>query len=262
MRTLPKLGAIGASVALAASTMFVGTAGAETIDISAPLIAPPSGLVIDAPGGALTLDAPDGSSFVGAFDDETGELTGDVTIAGGSFTTSTHIGAPLNMDADIEISYEFVSGGPIANGEIDDDGNVSFDDVQTLKLTNLNVIGLLEQELPDSCAFGPLDLAYGGTYDEATNTVTVETEPFFVPPLAAGDCGDIAGIDLAEQIMGAIGYETQAVSTLSFERAVVDMPEPEPDETTTTTVAPAQPAPAPQPAAPAQPVASQPSYTG
>ncbi len=260
MRTLPRLGAIGASLALAATTMLAGTAGAETIDISAPLIAPPSGLVIDAPGGALTLDAPDGSNFVGSFDDETGELTGDVTIAGGSFTTSTEVDGIGAVD--VEISYAFESGGPITDGEIDDDGNVSFDDVQTLKLTNLNVIGLIEQALPDSCAFGPLDLAYGGTYDEATNTITVETEPFYVPPLATGDCGDLAGIDFADAIMKAIGYETQAVSTLSFERAVVDMPEPEPEETTTTTVAPAEPAPAPQPAAPAQPVASQPSYTG
>lgn len=258
MRIISRLGAVGAAAALAATTMFVGTAGAEDIEISAPLITPPSGLTINAAGGALELPAPAGSKFVGSFDDETGELTGEVTIAGGSFAAEADF--PGVGQVDVEIFYDFESGGPIVDGEIDDDGDVSFRDVQTLRLAEISALsGAIHESLGDSCQFGPLELEYSGTYDEDTNIVTAEAD-FVVPLLATGSCGDIVGFDLATEIMQVIGPETLATSTLSFERAVVEMDEPEPEKPADETPEPTE-KPAPT-SGPAKPVAAKPSYTG
>lgn len=267
MKTIPKLGAIGASVALAAATLFAGNAGAEDIEINAPLITPPSGLTIHAPDlGDVELPATDGSGFVGNFDDETGELTGEVTIADGSFGTS--VDAPGLGAVDAEVHYAFESGGPIVDGMIDDDGNVSFTDTQTLRLTGLSAVGgFIGETLPESCAFENVELNYEGEYDEDTNTIEVAAS-FWIPPLESGACGtldltDFIGIelDISDTVMGALGYETEATSVLSFERAVVEIPEPiEPEEEKPGDEKPA-PTPA-APAAPAKPIAGKPSYTG
>ena len=224
MKSRTRIGAVGAALALAAAAtgFAMMPAGAATVDIETPLIAPPSGLVLEAPGGNLTLPAPDGSNFTGTYDDSTGDLNGDVTIAGGSFTTEA-TGTPAG-DLPVTIDYEFVSGGPITGGNIDSSGNVTFTDTQTLKLTTLHLTSLgIDQPLGDSCAFGPLELDYTGTYDATANTVDASAD-FVVPVLPPGACGDIAGIDLADAIMSALGNETPATSTLSFELATNEIP--------------------------------------
>lgn len=233
MKSRSRIGAVGAALALATAGFFaVGSAGAATVDVATPLITPPSGLVLEAPGGDLSLPAPAGSNFTGTYDDSTGDLDGTVTIASGSFDTIA-TGTPAG-DLPVTIDFEFESGGPITGGNIDGSGNVSFSDTQTFKLTTLHLTSLgLDQSLGDNCAFGPLDLDYTGTYDDTTNTVDASAD-FEVPMLQQGDCGDVAGIDLAGAIMGALGSETPATSTLSFELGTNEIPTT--TSTTTTTV--------------------------
>lgn len=292
MRTLPRIGAVGASIALAAATLFAGPAGADAIDIESPLEAG-SGLTIHAGSGEdLGLPAPSGSKFVGNFDDETGELNGEVTITAGSF--ETQVEAPVVGETGVTVSFAFESAGPITDGEIDADGNVSFTDVQTLRLTRIDVALLPDPfDLPDSCAFDDVELNYTGTLDADSNTIDVTAE-FDVDGLESGVCGDILGlVDVADSVTGAIGNDGRVFGTaaLIFELGVNDIPDEEtpdeetpdeetpdeetPDETPdeeapTTTAAPTTTTPAGGGAAPASggtaapaaPVSSSPTYTG
>ncbi len=184
MKTIPRLGAIGAAVALAAAGFFAAMpAGAATHDIHSNLT---GGLTLTLPGTPPTttdLTAPDGSVFDGSWDDSSGDLTGTVQIADGSFTV------PGTLIGDATVDFSFTNGGPITNGSIASDNTVTFTDVETV---NLDRVEELDKDL-SPCSVGPVTLDYSGTYDPATQEIDVTSNSVDVPALT-DSCGGLSGI--------------------------------------------------------------------
>lgn len=247
MRTLPKVGAIGAALALTAAGLFgAATAGADSVDISAPLESP-SSLTLSIPALTMTgtIPAPDGSNFAGTWDNSSGDLTGALTIADGSFTTDVG-GNPVT------IGFSFSeNGGGITNGSIDPTtGDVAFDDSQTFHITSA-----LGAPVTD-CAIGPVDLHFTGTYDETSGLVDVTADPVSVGT-ATGACSPI-GADTINGILAGATAGAHVVFTAGVK--------PVPPTSTPTTVPPTTGAPTttvPAKAAPAaKAVSATPSYTG
>lgn len=211
MKTRTRLGAVGASLALAATAagFAMTSAGATVNDINSNLS---GGLNLTIPGDPptnATLDVPSGSTFIGNFDDSSGALTGNVGIEAGSTTV------PFG-DTNVELQFRFENGGPITDGSINDAGDVHFVDTETIFLTS--ALGI---PLGDDCKVGPVELTYDGTYDG--ETVDVSSDTVDVPALQ-GACGGLAST-IAPLLAGAT-----VSANLSFGMTVETI------DTTTTTI--------------------------
>lgn len=265
-----KMGALGAGIALSTASFVAVMPGmaADPSDSTTTTVASSTvteissnltgGLTLVTGDGTVELPVAPGSAFTGQFDSATGDLTGTVDIADGTFDYA--VTSPVETTA--TISYTFTNGGPITNGRIEPDGTVSFDDVQTLALTNIAVLGS-DFPLLETCRFSNIHLAYTGTFDDATGTINVTSATIETPDLD-GACGMIGTIDVTGMLADALGGST-TTSHLSFVAGIEDITPPvTPEEPTEPTVptTPGKTGPIADTAKPAAPIAGNPSYTG
>ncbi len=208
MKPLRKLGALGASLAVAATSLVAAMpAGAETFPIDAIL---GGGLILHpAEGESVDLPMSDGSTFVGSYDNVSGDLDGTVTITAGIAEVDPGLGIGT-----ADLYYEFIGEGPIFDGTIGPGGEVSFSDIQTIKLTEVSALGgAFVIDLTDNCTFGPLELHYTGDYDFDTGVADVLSDPVTVDPVDDGACGDLTDT-INDMLSGA-----SAEANLTFEFA-------------------------------------------
>lgn len=219
MKRYSRIGAVGAALALAgAAAGFAMVPAGAAGSFSSPLT---GSLELTTTSGPSVLDISNGSMVSGVYDADAGTLTGNVSIGAGS--TTVDVAAPINSAV---LHYSFTETGGIQNGTVGDDGSVSFTDIQTMNLTQVDALGQTIP-LPATCTIGPLSLAFSGTYDADSGTVAVETPTITVP--APGDCGA-----LDAQIRPIIEGATVAVS-VQFDIGTADGPSPTVTAAPTTT---------------------------
>lgn len=196
--------------------------GAATIAAAGMANAAPVPVTFQVTGGSLsigteTLPFPDGSSFSGTWDDETGALSGNLTVP----QFSIDITDPLPLTIGIQISQVGA-----ATGNISPETGAG-----TLNIT-LNV-SLLNDLLPAGCGIQGITLslstsaAGGSPLNFETGALALGGSEFEVP--AASGCGELAGIDLDEAVSGALGLPTNETSV------VLQLQGEGSDDTTTTT---------------------------
>lgn len=207
MKPSRKLGAIGAAIALAATSLVAAMpAGADTFTIDSPL---GGGLILSpAEGDAVQLDMTEGSTIVGSYDNDTGAVEATVTFEPGIAEVDPGLGV-----GNADLYFEIQGSEPITNGTLDADGNLSFVDTKSIQLEKVEALGgAIVLELTDNCRFGPLDLAYEGTYDFDTGAADVLSAPVSVDPVPEGACGDLTDV-INDMLAGA---SARANLTFSF----------------------------------------------
>lgn len=186
MKSFPKVGAIGASLALAAASfgLAAGSVGAADPEPFSSELTGTFTLQTDNP-----IPVPVTGSVIGERDGDT--FTGNVTINEAHPTTS--INAPVIGPTQATLTLRFIEGDDgITNGLIDG-SDISFDNTQTVQIVQAVASGITIP-FASGCKVGPIDLHYTGTYDEVTGDVDVTAE---VEDLQlAGSCGEFAGQNL------------------------------------------------------------------
>ena len=221
MKTVQRIGAIGASVALAAGAVAFAVAPAGAAGSFSSAIT--GGLDLTTTTGSSNLAAAADSLMTGNYDPDAGTLTGSLALGNTTFTTTVG-GNPVDVD------ISFTSGGNITGGTVTGTA-VSFTDTETVNLDKALAIALAP------CSVGPVTLDYTGTYDSATGDVDVTSNVVDVPALT-GSCAGLAST-IAPMLAGAT-----VQSHLMFNIGTPDAPGPTetaPSTTTSTTTVPVQP---------------------
>lgn len=184
MKTFPKVGAIGASLALAAASFGLAAGSAGAAEPFSSELTGTFTLQTDNP-----IPVPVTGSVIGERDGDT--FTGNVSIDEAHPTTS--INAPVIGPTQATLTLRFIEGDDgITNGLIDG-SDISFDNTQTVQIVQAVASGITIP-FASGCKVGPIDLHYTGTYDEVTGDVDVTAE---VEDLQlAGSCGEFAGQNL------------------------------------------------------------------
>lgn len=183
--------------------------GAATIAAAGIATAAPVPVTFQVSGGSLTIGTetlpfPDGASFSGTWDDETGALTGSLTVP--QFNLDVEIAENVSVPVGIAITQNGE-----ATGNIDPEtgaGNLSI---------SLSV-ALVSALLPEGCGIGPITInlstnAPGSPLNFETGALALAGAEFEVP--ATSNCGDLAGA--IDPVLGLPTVETSVLLQLQGE---------------------------------------------
>lgn len=235
------------SLVAAAAGLMLGA-----VALAQPASAAPQDLFMEIESGSVTVgdgsfELPEGGGFNGTWDDETGEVVGELLVP----AVETQVEAAPGVVADVVAV--FTQQGDTA-GTIDlDTGDAA-----------LNVVFRLDVSAslggtpvsPEGCHVTPIELDLVGVYDFETDVLDVAASGFTVPPSTG--CGDIAPI-LDDFISGD---PTEAVFRLVRVGEPVTPPPPPPPPPPTEPPTTEPPGGGGGTAQPAQPVAAAARLTG
>lgn len=238
------LGAGVAALALALAGLG-SVASATPVDYTAPVTAD-LGLGLG-PIGNLALPVT-GGTFTGTVDTANGAISGGIEFPESTVHTTIAGDPPQNVSATIELAVTDLAG------TIAGDGTVSATGRFHLGLFSVQSEGSDPMDLGTCNWAGNATMT--GTFDAATNTLTVSQNGFFFED-TTDDCAGAAGL-LGPILTGSA--EGAEGTDMSF---TVVLPQPEEPTTTAvpTTAVPTTTV-ATQPAAAAKPVVATPAYTG
>lgn len=186
------------------------------VALSPPASAAPQDLFMDLTFGRVTVgdgsfDLPPGGGFNGTWDDETGEVAGELLVP----TVETVVEPAPGVAADVVV--DFTQQGDLT-GTIDPDTGDAALSV-TFRL-DISVFLAGTPLAPEGCHVAPIDLDLTGVLDLDTGVLDLVATGFTVPP--SQGCGDIAPI-LDDFISGD---PTEAVFSLARVGGPIEPPPP------------------------------------